>query len=98
MYPPVFFGLFFRSFCCLAVFSGLFCVLFGTVLLLNSHWFARGVCGVCFRVFFGFLPVFGGFFTGGVYHPSSWGRWLFEGVFSLDGGGVVFDGVFFRNL
>ncbi len=53
----------------MAGFSGLFGCCFGTVLVLNSYCFARVVGGGGFRVFFGFLPVFGKFFAGGCVFP-----------------------------
>ena len=55
LYPPVFFG---------GSGLGVFLVYFGTVQLLNSYCFARGVGGGGFRVFLGLLPVFGGGFHG----------------------------------
>ena len=67
--PSVFWGfvggLFSGFFWCLAGFSVFFRCCFAAVQLLNGCCFARGVGGDGFRVFWGFLPVFGGVFMRG---------------------------------
>ncbi len=59
------FGVVLRVLLLFGGFSWVILVWFGTVQLLNSYCIARGVAGCGFRVFFGFLPVFGGVFVCG---------------------------------
>ena len=90
------FGVVLWVFYCLAGFSVFFWCSFATILLLYSYCFARVVGGVGFRVFFGFLSVFGGVFIRGRLVPMIGGS--FFRFFSWNELRIVLTDVFFFRI